>query len=296
MTMTPATYANLAMRTAKHFDRPELYFIHAALGLTSDSAELCEVVLQQGTYGSDRHIRAAMVEELGDVLWFLVYATTAHTASLDQTERAYWFSCTLENPSALPVNLAHGKYMLVDSSVLLEVLVQTTAASTVDQHTLALSAACGQYATLVKSQVVYGGNVPAAAYLNALHIIGKTILMAMHSMGISWVDVAAANIAKLQMRYPSTYSDCAALSRADKQQGDVVAAEASDTATLHTIDDVLHAASYSSSAVNVCQAAQAGQEPHCVQHNSNFQEQGQNADATATSAHPSMDTDGGTTD
>lgn len=288
MTMTPVSYAGLAMRTAKHFDQHNLYLIHAALGLTSDSAELCEVLLQRNAYGVDRHVRAASVEELGDVLWFLVYATAAHTGALDLPERQHWFSAILENAASVPVELSHGKYMLVDSTALLDALVTLDGDPTEADYGLALSAACGQYATLVKSQVVYGGNVTNAAYLNALLIVGKVMARCLRGLELPWEEVAQANITKLQMRYPSTYTDVAALQRADKQDPQAVQAQRADTtADPQRQDDVLHAAAYSSSAISTGTAPQ--EDPaQCGQQNQ--------AENGVAGAGASCDSAGGTPD
>jgi NTP pyrophosphatase (non-canonical NTP hydrolase) len=65
-------YQFLANRTAKNLDFRE-GLIHAALGVTGESGEFADAVKRVAIYEGVPD-RANMVEELGDLLWYIAYA------------------------------------------------------------------------------------------------------------------------------------------------------------------------------------------------------------------------------
>lgn len=69
---TLAEYSAAARRTAKPLDF-KTSLIHAALGLTSDAGEFATIVKAFTIYGKHLNMQH-MVEELGDILWFVSYA------------------------------------------------------------------------------------------------------------------------------------------------------------------------------------------------------------------------------
>lgn len=64
-------YMVLAMQTAKDMGTQKLNLIHAAMGVASDGGELVDAIKKHAIYGKDLDVEN-VVEEIGDVLWFLV--------------------------------------------------------------------------------------------------------------------------------------------------------------------------------------------------------------------------------
>jgi NTP pyrophosphatase (non-canonical NTP hydrolase) len=78
-------YQRLAMRTAKTGD--QTYDLrHAALGLASETGEFTTTVKRVAIYDVELTpaLRENIVEELGDVLWYVCLAANAVGASLHQ--------------------------------------------------------------------------------------------------------------------------------------------------------------------------------------------------------------------
>ena len=68
-------YHGLVMRTAKTKEF-NWNLIHAALGLTSEAGEFADAVKAHVVY--NKHLdHENLVEELGDLLWFITYASDA---------------------------------------------------------------------------------------------------------------------------------------------------------------------------------------------------------------------------
>lgn len=80
-------YQEAALRTAKTF--PETTFsseqmdlIHAAFGVASDAGELVDAIKKNLIYGKPLD-KKNVVEEIGDVMWFLVLCCRAIDEDLD---------------------------------------------------------------------------------------------------------------------------------------------------------------------------------------------------------------------
>lgn len=78
-------YQRRANLTAKVLE-PKMDMIHAALGLTSDAGEYATLVKAHVIYGKELNIVGAdgVLKELGDVLWFLARAASAHGLTLEE--------------------------------------------------------------------------------------------------------------------------------------------------------------------------------------------------------------------
>lgn len=80
-------YEEEALRTAKDMGSVKMNLIHAALGLSSDAGEFVDCIKKHAIYGKDLDKENA-IEELGDVLWFVVLACNTLDVNLSDVMRA----------------------------------------------------------------------------------------------------------------------------------------------------------------------------------------------------------------
>jgi len=172
-------YQRLALRTAKQLDHQHA-LEHAALGLVSDAGELASAVKAHVVYGQPLDM-ANLVEECGDVLWFTAYAADAYRVQLS-------------------VVATHSEMASRDSSVTLQHRALQIAYRAAR---FAMSAAFPEYAA------------PEAA-LGHLSLLLEYLERVMDHLGLTFQQVARANLTKLRLRYPERYTDAAAQVRADK--------------------------------------------------------------------------------
>lgn len=216
--LTVETYAPLAMRTAKVYPTFEMNLIHASLGIGSEMGELSEGFLfsQDPVEKYD-----ALLEELGDLLWFNVYAQTCVHSAFDPRLGSH--PSAANRNSAQFTDLGYQPEKITGASVygteVHEYLMRhtsgvqpLTSSSSVDL----LSFAGGEFQTLVKAAVVYGKPVSAVTLLGALKNHLMVLEITIQKLGYSLDQVAIKNIMKLKLRYPEKYSDADAILRADK--------------------------------------------------------------------------------
>lgn len=79
-------YQLLALRTEKKFPNRLDRLVHAALGVTSDAGELATAVKATFAYNKDLDFEN-IVEEIGDVLWYLALAADAVGVTLSDCAR-----------------------------------------------------------------------------------------------------------------------------------------------------------------------------------------------------------------
>jgi len=84
-------YAEAAMRTAKMFPATtfgvvSMDMLHAALGVGSDAGELVDAVKKHLIYGKPLDYEN-VIEEIGDVMWFLALMCQATGTSLEEVAR-----------------------------------------------------------------------------------------------------------------------------------------------------------------------------------------------------------------
>ena len=182
-TITLRDYHSLAMRTAKRLDYLAMRE-HAALGLVSDCGEVATLIKAWRVYGKPLdEIRESLIEELGDVMWFLAYAAEAHGKTFEH----------------LAVTFAPQQYAGVTRSA-----VHTT---------LRLCRLAGRYAIRCGAFPEFEKYDEAILTLvNMLDLVDEL----MEYIGTTFNEVALHNIDKLRARYPHSYSDAAAIARADK--------------------------------------------------------------------------------
>lgn len=77
-------YQTLAHRTAKRFPTVEMNLAHAALGIATEGGEFTTEVKRAAIYGKpvDGAVREHMLEELGDLMWYVALAASSLDASL----------------------------------------------------------------------------------------------------------------------------------------------------------------------------------------------------------------------
>lgn len=83
--MNISEYQSLAMRTAK--DLPlHTALLHVATGLAGEVGELCDSIKKSEVYDR-QHDMNNYKEELGDILWFVAYASNVFGFSLETIAR-----------------------------------------------------------------------------------------------------------------------------------------------------------------------------------------------------------------
>lgn len=80
--MTLNEYAMLAMRTSNEHLTRDAHVHNGVLGLAGEAGECCDLV-KKSYYQDGRHIRQALLDELGDVLWYVAETATAMGFSLE---------------------------------------------------------------------------------------------------------------------------------------------------------------------------------------------------------------------
>ncbi len=80
--MTLNEYQELAMRTAPSTPTYSESLKLACLGLAGETGEFCDTMKKMFYHGHSPDI-AALVEELGDILWYVTYATEVLGITLD---------------------------------------------------------------------------------------------------------------------------------------------------------------------------------------------------------------------
>lgn len=80
--MTLTEYQELAMRTSNKKLGSTQHFMNGILGLAGEAGECCDVV-KKHYYQDGREVKEKLLDELGDVLWYIAETTTALGYTLD---------------------------------------------------------------------------------------------------------------------------------------------------------------------------------------------------------------------
>jgi len=75
-------YAKLAKRTAKDMGTEQLNLFHGALGIAGEAGELCDAIQKSEIYNKPRDVDN-IVEELGDLLWYIILVADTIKIDLD---------------------------------------------------------------------------------------------------------------------------------------------------------------------------------------------------------------------
>ncbi len=189
-------YHVLAMRTAKQMNNKLDQLVHGALGCASEPGELAESAL---AYCEGQPLNLNNIqEELGDGMWFAAYCCDTIGLTLPELEPLTYAPTTTRGVIVPMLALA--------------------------MYTLRYNALGAAIATQIKGHAFYGKSldkglleVTLKAYVEAIVCIGATV-------GFELTTILDANIAKLTLRYPTKYSDEAAIARADKPEESALAA------------------------------------------------------------------------
>lgn len=186
-------YVPLAVRTEKPLQGVDR-LVHACMGLVTELGEVTTEIKRMHIYGKpfDAERKANILEEIGDVMWYIAIL-------LNEIVPVAQLKDSPPFPDKLPEELSNWPALV-----------------------LALGADCGQICICTD---VLGGDgevepeVVVAMMKSIAHIIGRLSFIALKCD--STIEQAlAANIAKLQVRYPDKYSNELAEGRADKAGAD----------------------------------------------------------------------------
>jgi hypothetical protein len=198
--MNFAEYPALAARTEKLLPTDFLRLEHAALGVLTETGEIGTIVKRIAIYGKSldsimdkgedkgKTYRQLIGEEIGDVLWYLPIIGSvqgnqeAFTHTTLQLDAAYGFDTPL-----LPALTSIVRRLQIHS---------------------------GRLASYVES--MYCDMPPLIDPTIEARSIVRHLVDLAYLAGLDIVQLAADNIAKLQLRYPEKYTDLAAEARADK--------------------------------------------------------------------------------
>lgn len=76
-------YSALALRTMSHLESPHLDLAHMALGIAGEAGEVADIIKKSVAYGKPLD-RNHVVEELGDVIWYMNGLLSMLGASWDE--------------------------------------------------------------------------------------------------------------------------------------------------------------------------------------------------------------------
>jgi len=79
-------YQTLAQRTSRKDISPDDHLFNGMLGLAGETGECCDLV-KKCFFQDGRDIRADLMDELGDCLWYIVEAVTAMDWTLEEVAR-----------------------------------------------------------------------------------------------------------------------------------------------------------------------------------------------------------------
>lgn len=80
--MTLNDYQELALRTSRNDLSPEEHLMNGCLGLAGEAGECCDL-LKKHQFQDNREIKEHLLDELGDVLWYVSETATALGIWLD---------------------------------------------------------------------------------------------------------------------------------------------------------------------------------------------------------------------
>lgn len=174
--------------------------MHGVMGISTEVGELCETITK-GLGGDDGSFciddRVGLVEEVGDVLWYM-----AITADALETPFSRFFHT---NPVALRT-----ERHLIDTH-------RREGTSPVEgplpDFCLLMSSDAGFLQDVMKRHLIYGAPLDAGRALSVLQHLASVICVFSESFGLSMDYATDRNIAKLRARFPEKYTTERVLSR-----------------------------------------------------------------------------------
>lgn len=197
-------YQSLAIRTAKELGTPLADLEHAGIGFITEIGEFASEVKRLAIYQKELtpEMQAHILEEIGDVCWYIALAARALNVELN-------------------IGVHRTQHVLVEDAD----EYQDAVISHAGNHTLmslvrSMARDSGGYMGVIDSMRMDGRLHASYADRQALLSYAMWLLQhcatALTMMEASLGAVMENNIAKLQARYPEKYSDAAAEARADK--------------------------------------------------------------------------------
>ena len=185
-------YQRLARRTAKKLPEREAYE-HAVMGIVSDWGEVVTIIKAAVVYGKSldpgSQLYKDLIKELGDVCWFICYMYDLLGVELDKASSSYLSS---------KWNIEHANIV---------------------QVAFLGAQRIGRISSLIYPGVQEGYNLQPSSHMNIqfnLASIWALVERICTITGLQLETVLEGNISKLRLRYPETYSDEAAIARADE--------------------------------------------------------------------------------
>lgn len=81
--MTMSEYQEMAMRTSNKGLTSAQHFMNGVLGLAGEAGECCDVV-KKHYYQDGREVKEKLLDELGDVMWYIAETSKALGYTLDE--------------------------------------------------------------------------------------------------------------------------------------------------------------------------------------------------------------------
>lgn len=173
-------YHNKALRTLKEATNVKELRLHAALGLSGESAELLEVL--EGDHDSIPAYLDKAVIELGDIMWYLpALCLSLHT--------------TMEELATRSTKLQY----------------QMTAVNGLVIHS-------GKILDAVKKEYIYGKAIDRDSLLDHATMVFNHAIAVCPQLETNIMTVLTKNIAKLAVRYPEKYSDDLAINKNEEAE------------------------------------------------------------------------------
>lgn len=190
--MNLVDYHNAAIRTAKWFPSVQENLEHAALGLTTEIGEFATVVKRVAIYGKPMtpEMREHALEELGDCYWYLPLACHAMDTTLER--------------------------VVAESTKNAGSLIAAMPELSLKHSCITLAAIGGTFSMYSASISVQGQVSEIDEIKRVVALIVMCLNQCCRTLDADPMDVRAANIDKLRLRFPDAYTDEAAEARADK--------------------------------------------------------------------------------
>lgn len=160
--------------------------LHACAGISSELSELIEI--EKKFEGDDKIDRVNIMEELGDILWYIGIASDALDAVNEITT----------DPEFV------GKKTDFDGDLCDDLI----------RFSLNVSAIAGELVDkAVKKTIFYGKKVDKQDLIDKLRLIHQNVKYMLEHTGYTLEDARERNIAKLKARYGEKFTEAAALER-----------------------------------------------------------------------------------
>lgn len=206
--LTVRSYASQAALTNQHSDADSLNF--PLLGLFGETGSLLsEVKKKQRDRASYLGYAAAVVEEVGDVLWYLAAVASRVGLDLETLALAATSDTAMDGPCSMPVTFASLQPSVIRRAPHPDARFETT-----------LLALAGEVGSLVAEHAATGMSAGATAIEQRLVNILRLLVEASNEAGVTLEAAAIKNLSKIFDRWPRirTYPPLADRDAPDHEQ------------------------------------------------------------------------------